>query len=115
VRASPAPAEAPATWAEAQLQWARALLANGMHAEALAQATPVVEWRRRSDHPASPWLADAECVLGECLRVSGQLDAARAAARLVADRHAANVRLGDHLREPLRALLARLDHGTDGR
>jgi serine/threonine protein kinase len=94
--------------AEAALWLGLAELRGGTPAAARVHLEHALALRQRDDDAHSPWLAEAQVALADCLLALGQARAARALAEQARAIHAGHAELGEHLRAPLAALQARL-------
>jgi serine/threonine protein kinase len=108
VQASPLRARFARLEAEAALWLGRAEQRTGTLPAARAHLEHALQLRQRDDDPGSPWLAEVQIALAECLLAQGESRAARALARQAQAIHAGHAELGAHQRLPLQALLARL-------
>ena len=93
--------------AELRLLNGRALLASGRPVEAKADLERAY-LLLRSQHPASPWLAEAQIRLAECLLELGGVGRARELVDQARAIHAAHKELGEHFRRPLHAIEKKL-------
>ena len=87
--------------ADASLQLGRALLLGGD----LGGARPALErslsLRTDNDHTTSPWIAEAQIALADCLIALGETAQARSLLKQAATIHSAHAELGEHYRKPL--------------
>ena len=89
---------------ETLIQLARVLLAAGRGEAARPHIERALAWLRSNDARISPYLGEAEVLLGRCMLVLGEMQAARAAAQRAAAIHAAQPEVGDHFKRPLSEL-----------
>jgi tetratricopeptide (TPR) repeat protein len=108
VQASPLRARFARLEADAALWLGQAELRTGALAQARGHLERALELRQLHDDSASPWLAEAQAALAACLLEMGEPKAARSLADRAQAIHAGHAELGEHLRAPLKALLARL-------
>ena len=95
--------------AEAALRLGQAQQLAGEPNAARASLERAVSLRETNDDAnQSPWLAEAQIALAECLIDLGQRDKARALARKAAAIEAAHMELGEQFKAPLRKVVARL-------
>jgi serine/threonine-protein kinase len=97
--------------ADAQLQLGRALQRGRALDEARTHLERAVALRQASDAALSPWLAEAQVALADCLIDLGDRKAARALAQQARSIQARQAALGEHLKAPLRSVEARLQRG----
>jgi eukaryotic-like serine/threonine-protein kinase len=64
--------------------------------------------REENDDPLSPWLAEAQIALADCLADIGNVSEARGLIEKATAIHASHVALGEHFKAPLRRVAARL-------
>ena len=99
---------------EALLLHGKALRRSGDDRAALPLLEQAVGIYERTQVPASPWLADARVALAECRLDLGDAPGARSLYQRAQDAARTHAELGEHFREPLRALGRRLS-GADRR
>lgn len=87
--------------ADAALQLGRAQLRAGDARAARPNLERSLSLRTASDHLNSPWIAEAQIALAECLIALGDEARARSLMKLAATIHASHSELGDHYRQPL--------------
>jgi hypothetical protein len=99
--------KAPRDEADLRLIYGRILLAAGRPGEA-KESLEMANRLLQTQHPNSPWLAEAQISLAGCLLDLGEVPRAKqlvASARTI---QAAHRQLGEHFRRPLRLIEARL-------
>ena len=94
----------PTLEADAALALGRAEMKADNLGAARAHLQRAVELRQRTDDEASPWLADAEIALGDCLAALGERTRAESLLEQAKAIHSVHRQLGEHLKQPLREL-----------
>jgi eukaryotic-like serine/threonine-protein kinase len=94
--------------ADAQLQIGRAHLQSSSAAKARVALERAVALREANDHVNSPWIAESEIALAECLAALGEGVKARATLMRATNRLAAHDQIGEHFTRPLSEARARL-------
>jgi eukaryotic-like serine/threonine-protein kinase len=107
LRASPLRARFPRLEAEALLRLGQARH-SGQLALARADFEQALALRQTSEAATSPWLAEAQIALADCLLDLGERKPAQALFEQARAVHAAHAELGEHFRQPLTALTERL-------
>ena len=95
--------------ADAALRLGQARQRDGRAATARADLERAVQLRAANDDPRqSPWLAEAQIALADCLLDLGERRAARELVDKAAAIHALHLQLGEHFKAPLQRVRARL-------
>ena len=108
IERSPLRQYVPALEAEAALRLGQAEMARGAYSAARPYLERALALRTAIDHSNSPWLAEAQIELGNCMLSQGDRIGAVALLNKARTIHAANTQLGDHFRRPLIHLGERL-------
>lgn len=87
--------------ADAALQLGRAQLRTGDLRSARINFGRSLSLRAANDQPNSPWIAEAQIALAECLIALGDETQARSLVKRAAAIHSSHTELGDHYKQPL--------------
>ena len=97
--------------ADAALRSGQALQRSGDLQVAHKNLERALQLREANDDGTSPWRAEAQIALADCLIDLGERERARSLFAAAAVVHAAQKELGEHFKKPLRALASRLQGG----
>ncbi len=108
VRQSPLRARFARLEAEASLRLGQARQHSGQAGPARAELEHALALRQATEAAESPWLAEAQIALADCMLDLGERKAARVLLGQARAIHAGNAQLGEHFKAPLVAATARL-------
>ncbi len=111
LQASPLRERFPRLEAEAALRLGQALQRGGDPRPARAHLERSLALREAAEAPNSPWLAEAQVGLADCLIDLGERKLARGLVEQAARAQATHNELGEHFRAPLRVVALRLNAG----